>query len=221
MRVLLGDPPIDWDSVHSGDDYGTWLRLRDSFPADLIRREVLAKKRRALVIYGDMHFQRKNVLTNYDMQDPLAFGLVNLLEKDGAKVFTIWTNTNANADLDTLQPDVASWRVPSLAIIRGTTLGAADFTFYYPFTAPRLAIRDGQPDFSAPLPRDQWRSLRMEDQFDAVLYLGRRSTLTSARLSPTLCRDADYIRTLLARMPLAGLPPSETERLKQFCQSSK
>ena len=46
LRVLLGDPPIDWDSVHSKNDYGRWDR--DGHPAELIRREVLAKGRRML-----------------------------------------------------------------------------------------------------------------------------------------------------------------------------
>jgi hypothetical protein len=44
LRVLLGDPPIDWNLIHSRDDYQNVLALRDSFPADLITREVLAKR---------------------------------------------------------------------------------------------------------------------------------------------------------------------------------
>jgi hypothetical protein len=218
LRVLLGDPPIDWSSVRTHDDYQPWLAQRDTFPAALIRREVLAKHRRALVIYGDMHLQRRNLMSNYDMHDPLASGIVNLLEGQAdVNVFTIWTNTAAGVDLDTLQPDIVSWRVPSLAIVRGTTLGAADFTFYYPGDSPRLAIRHGKPDFSAPIPQEQWASLRMEDQFDAVLYLGPSSALTSSRLSPALCHDADYVHILLTRMAVARLPQRERDGLKQLC----
>ena len=55
LRVLLGDPPIDWDAIHNRDESRTWLAERDPFPVDLIRREVLAKNRRALVVYGGMH----------------------------------------------------------------------------------------------------------------------------------------------------------------------
>lgn len=216
IRVLLGDPPIDWDQVRSPDNYAKWLELRDRYPAELIQREVLAKGRRALVIYGDMHFQRKNLGTNYVMSDPIAQTIVSLIENAGAtKVFTIWTNTAV--DLATLQSDVASWHAPSLAVIPGTVLGAVDFTAYYPLQMPRVAIRDGKPDLSAPVPRDQWRSLRMEDQVDAVLYLGPPSMMTTARLSPTICADTDYVQTLLARMPLAGLPQNEIEQLKRFC----
>jgi hypothetical protein len=80
LRVLLGDPPIDWNVIHNRDDYLKVLALRDSFPADLIRREVLARHRRALVVFGAMHFQRKQLFSNYDMSSPIAQTIVSLLE---------------------------------------------------------------------------------------------------------------------------------------------
>jgi hypothetical protein len=156
--------------VRTSQDHYKWIEQRDTFPADLIQREVLAKGRRALLTYGQMHFQRKNLVANYESEG-LAATIVSRLEsRTGTKVFTIWTST----DLAKLQADVARWPVPSIAIIRGTVLGAVDFTFYYPSEEMgRIAIRDGKPDFSKPIPRDQWRNLRAEDQFDAVLYQGR------------------------------------------------
>jgi len=33
----------------------------------------------------------------------------------------------------------------------------------------------------------------MEQQVDAVLYLGPRSSVTAARMAPAVCADADYI----------------------------
>ena len=90
LRVLLGDPPIDWDSVRTKVDHHKWLEMRDIFPADLIRHEVLEKKRRALVIYGGMHLQRKNLVANYE-SDGLAATLVSRLESvAGIEAFTIW-----------------------------------------------------------------------------------------------------------------------------------
>jgi len=55
LRVLLGDPPIDWAAVHKRSDFPGRF---DDFPTELIRREALAKGRRALIIYGGMHLQR-------------------------------------------------------------------------------------------------------------------------------------------------------------------
>ena len=41
LRVIAGDPPIDWDNIASRRDHARWIELRDSYPADLIRRHVL------------------------------------------------------------------------------------------------------------------------------------------------------------------------------------
>jgi hypothetical protein len=37
LRILLGDPPIDWNEVRTADDYRPWLMRRDSQPAELIQ----------------------------------------------------------------------------------------------------------------------------------------------------------------------------------------
>jgi hypothetical protein len=68
LRVLLGDPPLDWNVVHSREDLDKQVKdmARDRYPADLIRREVLAKRRHALLIYGDGHLSRKDILLNFD-----------------------------------------------------------------------------------------------------------------------------------------------------------
>jgi hypothetical protein len=206
LRVLLGDPPIDWNAIKNAEQALQWLDSRDTHPAELIKREVLLQNRRALVIYGDMHFQRKNIQLNFaNHNGPEGKTIVNLLETT-TKVFTVWTNTHTN--LTTLQPNVASWRKPSLVRLRGTTLGAAEFTFYYPMQSDRLTLRDGK---AVPVPRDQWRSLRMEDQVDAVLYLGLPSEITYAQLSPSLCADTAYITMRLGRLTLSGLPADRVE----------
>lgn len=213
LRVLLGDPPIDWTSVATREEHRKWIEQRDIFPADLIQQQVLAKKRRALVIYGDMHLQRKNLGANYETAG-LAQTVVSRLENTyRARVFTI--KTELAVDLSTLQPDVASWPAPRLALVRNTTLGAADFTAYYPSGGGRFSVVDEK---LAPVPREQWRSLRMEDQFDAVLYLGPPSSITFAPPLPALCADTAYMKMRLDRIALTG-PPPEATRLKQYCAS--
>ena len=218
LRVLLGDPPIDWERIRSREEIRQLsvvnpLFDRDRYPADLIRREVLAKQRRALVVYGAMHLQRRNLLFNYEPLESGAPTIVSLLESAGAtKVFSIWVNAN----LEKLQADVASWGKPSIAIIRGTVLGAADFTFYYPWNVERMAFIDGK---LVDIARDRWRSLRMEDQADAVFYPGEASTIKTSRLSPGLCADPAYMEMRLRRLGIARMT-QEAERLKQYCRTA-
>jgi hypothetical protein len=217
LRILLGDPPIDWESIKSTEDLTKWMEHRpfdrDENPAELIRREVLAKSRRALVVYGGMHFQRKDLFRNY--QPPPGSGpspkgtIVELLETAApGAVFTIWTNTFT--ELETAQADVPSWPKPSLAMLRGTSLGAKDFTFYYPYDVQVLDSK------GTPLPKEKRRSLRMEDQFDAVLYLGPPSSITQSGLTPTLCRDRTYVEMRLSRIAVAGVPQM-AEQFKKSC----
>ena len=58
LRIVLGDPPIDWEQVRSREDVGLYLPFRDEFYAGAVRYEVLAKRHRALLIMGEGHFRR-------------------------------------------------------------------------------------------------------------------------------------------------------------------
>ncbi|MEV5894907.1 hypothetical protein [Nonomuraea fuscirosea] len=55
IRVLLGDPPIDWSRITTQAQADVFLAQRDTHMASLVKREVLAKKRRALICYGSAH----------------------------------------------------------------------------------------------------------------------------------------------------------------------
>lgn len=186
LRVLLGDAPIDWDAVRTADDLRKWGMDKDPHATELIRREVLAKQRRALIIYGDGHFQGRSE------RPPRS--LVARLDADGTKTFLI---SSSFADLATLQRDVASWPVPSLAMIRGTPIGVKEYEFFY----------------GASPPGDYWRSQRLEDQFDAILYLGPPSSMTMAPFPIALCSDAVYVKMRLERMSLVRSTP--VERLRE------
>jgi hypothetical protein len=151
LRVLLGDPPIDWNNIHSAADLRKdWGRSR--YPAEVTKREVLAHDRRALVIYGGAHLWRQN---------PAGPTLVEHLETAGAGVFTIMIHPGAN--LAAVQPDQRFWRAPSLTFTRGTPL---------------------------------------ENQVDAILYLGPRSAMTYSRLPARLCSDPGYREMRRRRMSL-------------------
>ena len=55
LRVLLGEPPIEWERIRTTDDLRRWeaepLSNRDRFGLEVLRREVFAKNRRALALY--------------------------------------------------------------------------------------------------------------------------------------------------------------------------
>ncbi len=164
LRVLLGDPPVDWNSSRSIEEQVRDFGTRDAFPLPLVLREVVAKHRRALLIYGDGHFSRR--------PEAATRSIVALLESTGTRVFSINTNAD-NADLEELQPGISKWPAPSLALIRGTTLEMAPFNSS-PYPATTVDAGD--------------------KKFDAILYLGHPLTITYARFTRQLCEDTEYIR---------------------------
>jgi len=209
-RVLLGDPPIDWENVRNKADYRKWVIQRDSYPADLVRRLVLAHNRRALIVWANGHLMRQEILTNYDMASWQSQTIVSLIEAPGGtRVFTV----RAEGSLTKWQAGTASWKPMSLTAVRGTGLGAVDFS---EFESPdqRYRIR-GEEDF-VPIPHDQWASRPLEEIVDGILYMGPESG-TSSGIWPELCADPSYVRMRIDRITLAGLPPAQTDAVKRVC----
>ena len=213
VRVLLGDPPIDWATVRTREDHFRWLSMRDSYPAALIQVEVLARQRKALVVYGHLHFQRRQVMSNFDMSDWRTQTIVSLIERASPqRVFAIWRLDNQIA---TILPEAKSWTGPRLVTTCGNRLGAADVALLSPPTAGRMQIKDGA---LVPLPRDQWRALPIEEQLDAVLYLGPGAAMTAAPVPARACAEPGFVDERLRRIAVAGIPAFEAERVKQICR---
>jgi hypothetical protein len=212
FRVLGGDPPVDWDNVVTKQDLRKWTVRRDSFAADLIHSDVVARGRRALVVYGHQHFPRKEILTNYDMSNWQAQTMTSLVEsRPGARVFVILAE--GTPEVMKLQPDMAAWRPLSLALVRGTVLGAADFTVFYG-DGDRFAIR-GVDDF-AKIPRVDHKPMRMEEQVDAIIW-NINAPPHPLLLSRATCADPAYLPMRIARIKLAGLPAAEVDAVTRAC----
>ena len=213
LRVLLGDPPIDWTAVKTREDHFRWLGMRDSYPAALVQVEVLAKRRKALLVWGHMHFQRRQIMSNFDMSDWRMQTIVSLIERASpTKVFTIW---RLDEELEKLVPGLASWAVPSLAVTRGTPLGETDVArLSPPLALARMMVKG---DALVPLPREQWLSLPVEEQLDAVLYLGPAARMTEITTPAQACAQPGFLEERLRRITLTGIPAFEADRVKKVC----
>jgi hypothetical protein len=171
LRVLLGDPPFDWEAVRTSDDLRKRSFGRSKHPADILIREVLAKRRRALVLYGALHLWKQN------LQGP---NLIEHVEKDGGiKAFVVLTHPHASLEVLHVNPE--SWPVPSIALTRGSNV---------------------------------------ENQLDAILYLGPPSGKRKSQLSAALCSDAAYREMRTRRMALDGNERA-AEQLEMECAAAR
>lgn len=116
VRVLLGDPPIDWSGATSpaDEDMNDW---RDAHFAWVVEQEVMKRGHKALLFIGGAHISRKVILPN---------SLIHLLDRR----FPQQTLVVSTIDITGVKPSVASrirmWPIPSAAEVRGTWLGSAD-----------------------------------------------------------------------------------------------
>ena len=170
IRVLLGDPPIAWEFVRNRADLRRWNMQRDAHAFAVLQRESLSKDRRALIVYGDGHFQGRGFA---------ALSLTVLIERAGIKMMTI---SPRYANLIKIQPSVAQWKTPSFAMIRGTTIGEKFYAQFYPMP-----------------PAPGWNRVLMQDQFDAVLYLSAKQP-TMTLIPKSLCLDDAYVKMRIARL---------------------
>ena len=77
IRVLAGEPPIDWSRVESAADLDAW-GSRGAHALEVIEREVIAKGRKALLVYSARNFFRRdravraygNLTTNLEARHP-------------------------------------------------------------------------------------------------------------------------------------------------------
>ena len=115
IRILLGDPPIDWSKVRGLEDIGYYLPFRDEFYASVVRYQVLAKGRRALLIMGQGHFRRNG-------GKPGA--IENELLTAFVKPYVITVGSNMIGGYDDLDPRFDALETPSLIEMSGSWIGA-------------------------------------------------------------------------------------------------
>lgn len=179
LRVLLGDPPIDWTRVQRKEDWLAFALQRDAHFAAVVEREVLPKQRRALLIAGTghlMHGLRGEGDPNQP-PDSAPFNMATQIEqRHPHSLFTTDVLIVPPADKSARARLIASWERPTLITLADTWLGAEtlpDTTHSTPTTRARL--------------------------FDATLYLGTGETLTASRPDPSLYQGGAYAAELQRR----------------------
>ena len=84
---------------HAAGNWIVWNSRRVVHAANLIRTEVLQRRRRAVLVFGDGHYQRR-MEDAFDADKKPMMTLRNRIEQDDpGSVFSIWTNTTVPLEL--------------------------------------------------------------------------------------------------------------------------
>jgi hypothetical protein len=173
MRVVACDPPVDWSAVTGPQDLAPY-QDRDACIAATIEREVLAKRRKALLLFGSDHLRHGG-------------GAAGIYERNypGA-TFVIADHRGFAMDNDALERRMAGWPVPSLVPMRDTWLADLDSAYYFQPSGDR-----GYPGVDGYLyngPRDfllhQPISARTVLDAGYLTELQRRATVTGGPAGP-------------------------------------
>ena len=174
IRVLLGDPPINWDRVRTTDDreyVGLFLPFRDDFYASVVRYQVLAKKQKALLIMGEGHFRRIARRPGLIESELLAAFVQPYVIAPGSNVVGGYNDLDARFD---------RMQAPSLIDMKTSWVG----------NIPLRNPRGGAPEGT-------WGQTA-----DAYLYLGPRDTITVTEYRRAELEGTPYGKELQRRLAI-------------------
>ncbi len=172
LRVLAGDPPLDWSKVK---DQSEVMLDRDANIAAVMKKEVLTKKRKALMLFGTMHLYHRNMtaprglesaVERYEMNYP---GITFVI---GTAIVS--TNPISAQTIEEMNRRMASWPVPSLVQnLKGSWLSDVD-QYYF------------------------------SKMVDAYLYLGPADLMLAEPRPAEIFLDKEYMAELRRRAEIIG-----------------
>jgi hypothetical protein len=196
IRVLLGQPPVTMTQVLANPKDKELLKKftepLDKHYAEVVKREVMAKGRSALLTGGGGHMLR-GICPWSDDKRPNATTL--LARNYPGKVFVVDLlilppGRQQEEEGRRLQDQLADWPRPAIAKPAGTWLGATTKTLAGRWVNAMAyrAINE--------------QAARYDNQADAVLYLGPGEALTASRPDPAIYQIGDYAEALQRLSPL-------------------
>jgi len=180
LRVLAPDPAVDWDRIQGIEDLMKLHYDRESSIASVLEKEVLSKRRKALMLFGTFHLMHG------------ARDAVDLIEKEYPNVTFILSDLGTfDTDLPSLSNSkFANWPTPALARTKGTWLGAMDLSYFLP---PPTRI-DQDCNVHHEFPRTLQKP--MEELVDAFLYLGPQDLRLREKIPADIPLDTTYQKQL-------------------------
>lgn len=214
IRVWAGGPPADWSAIKTREDFFPLLTQRDSYAAELIEGQILAHGKKAVVIYGGLHFFPLPTPPGV----PPELGLRGRVEVTHPGAFYL-----VQPYFGFLQPGCSSgfeaetrWPAGSLiAPVKGTSVEALLLRPGCTVTPPPRRAPGATPVAPEALARTQSDFLRRQSgaDADALLYLGPAASLTRSLDDTDLTADPAYAAEIQRRLPITGGPADFMSRL--------
>jgi hypothetical protein len=198
MRVLCGDPYIDWGKVQTREDIEPYLSHRDQWFTQVVKDEVLAKHHPALLVMGWGHFLRSLGPTYIEPH----------LRKAGAKTYLIVFGTNVIGGYDHLDHRFDAWPAPVIVPLSNNWVGelpAFAVVSGGDEQPPGMIFRRGS---KSPVPETPPAPVKLKAAADALLYLGARDSLIGVSMTRAELDGTPYGKEVQRRLRIEGFPDS-------------
>jgi hypothetical protein len=181
IRVLAGDPPVEWSN--SGVPNAPYRVQRDPYAASVVAKEVLAKGHRALLHYGSGHVIHE------------SGWLVGIIEQQtGVRTYTITDLVPLAGDPGGLGVKLSGYPRNTVIPTAGTWLGEMDAGDVLALEVLRDGGKPVNPDCG----------ILLGTLTDAGLYLGQPAVLTESWPNPAIYLDPAYWAELQRRNAATG-----------------
>ncbi len=207
MRVLLGDPPVNWRTV-TRDQLWDAHKQRGNFMRALARDSVVARGRRGVLIAGGSHLMRSpHTAHPPGSRRDAQWGSL------GDSVFVVDVHVGFGAPLAALEPFMDS--LPRFALLRSAGPILRDLLVNDVLAATPASDGSVPPSATPPAAmrlRDE--GVRLSEVIDGYVYLGPFRSLTMSRPDvQRLRREPARLREFQRRMCLITGRPVDTTRV--------
>jgi hypothetical protein len=192
MRVLAGDPPVDWNRVKNKAEV---MLDRDASIASVMQKEVLSKHRKALMLFGTFHLFHTNDLAPVGLESAVQryekyYPGVTMVIADQL-VFVNSTDVS-KYDSSEVEARMASWPVPSLVQnLDGTWLADVDKAYFSKMVDAYLYLGPSDLLLVEPRPAEIFSNkIYMAELKRRALVIG--DEMTSAQANPDKLSDQDF-----------------------------
>jgi hypothetical protein len=202
IHVWLGEPVIDWARIKTHADWQALDDTRETYPAALIERQILVRKKKALVIYGGGHFlppvpgsagEKLQKAGWARGRWPRDETLGDIIRRDYPRALFVvlpYAGTKDRSCVQDIEKGMTNWPVPAFAAPLKSSELAAKLRVCNPLTIKDLNFPPGLTEAEQ---KQVWSFyLDASSQAEAMLYLGPSGSLTYSPYIPDLYLDQDY-----------------------------
>ena len=199
IRVLAGDPAIDWKSVNTREDYNSYSNKRDFPPAELAFEYGINRGQKVLIIYGGGHLRK----LSDERKDSTFWTIPTLINKrkPGSIIIIDFVDTRRI----NFNEDFTHWPLYSLIDLNNNEIGNWDAMKYSWFYGTNRA---NDKEWLKP-----FEGHKIKDYMDALLFLGERKDMKYSEIPKNIFQDDTFWNELNRRNKIMfGEPLDESLR---------